>query len=93
MNIRSPNVFEKILLIIGVLIVIIGYSFIHRLYVLEGYIMSWSMLQTMFLWLLLAVMLIMLAVNENIKEELRLVIEEHLQEIKLLREDIKKKRK
>ena len=37
MNPRNPNVFEKILLIIGVLIVIIGYSFIHRMYVLDGY--------------------------------------------------------
>jgi len=86
---RNPNIFEKILLIIGVLIVIIGYSFIHRVYVMDGYLLSWQLLQTMFLWLLLAVMLIMLAVTENVKEELRIIIEEHLQEIKLLRTDIR----
>ncbi len=90
---RNPNVFEKILLIIGVLIVIIGYSFIHRVYVLDGYALTWQLLQTMFLWLLLAVMLIMLAVNENVKEELRIIIEEHLQEIKLMREEIKATKK
>ena len=93
MNHRNPNFFEKILLMIGVLIVIIGYSFVHRMYVLDGYVLSWQLLQTMFLWLLLAVMMIMLAVNENVKEELRIIIEEHLVEIKLLRQDLTKKKK
>jgi hypothetical protein len=93
MNTRSPNIFEKILLIIGVMIVIIGYSFIHQMYVTDNYMISWGMLQAMFMWLLLSVMLIMLAVNENVKEELKIVIEEHLQEIKLLRQDIKSNKK
>ena len=90
---RNPNLFEKILLIIGVLIVIIGYSFVHRMYVLQNYVLSWDLLQAMFLWLLLAIMMIMLAVIENVKEELRIVIEEHLEEIKLLRKDLAKKRR
>ena len=93
MNHRNPNLFEKILLIIGVLIVIIGYSFVHRMYVLQNYLLSWDLLQAMFLWLLLAIMMIMLAVIENVKEELRIVIEEHLEEIKLLRRDLTKKRR
>jgi hypothetical protein len=90
---RNPNLFEKIVLIIGVLIVIIGYSFVHRMYVLQNYVLSWDLLQAMFLWLLLAIMMIMLAVIENVKEELRVVIEEHLEEIKLLRKDLGKKRR
>jgi hypothetical protein len=88
---RRPNIFEKILLLVGVLIVIIGYSFVHRMYLLTGQVLTWDLLQAMFLWLLLAVMLIMLAVTENVKEELRILIEQHLEEIKLLREDIKRK--
>lgn len=91
MDKRNPNVFEKILLLVGVLMVIIGYSFIHRMYILTGQLLTWDLLQTMFLWLLLAVMLIMLAVNENVKEELKILIEQHLEEIKLLRQDIKNK--
>ena len=90
---RNPNLFEKIVLMIGVLIVIIGYSFVHRMYVLQGFVLSWDLLQAMFLWLLLAIMMIMLAVIENVKEELRIVIEEHLEEIKLLRKDLAKKRR
>jgi hypothetical protein len=85
MNMRSPNVFEKILLVIGVMMVIVGYSFIHRMYMVDGYVLSWNMLQTMFLWLILAVMLIQLAVSENMKEELKLIIQEHIQEIKLMK--------
>ena len=91
MHKRKPNVFEKILLLVGVLIVIIGYSFVHRMYLLTGQVLTWDLLQVMFLWLLLSVMLIMLAVTENVKEELRVLIEQHLEEIKLLRLEVKGK--
>lgn len=90
---RQPNVFEKILLLIGILIVIIGYSFIHKMYLSTGMNLTWDLLNVMFLWLILAVMLIQLAVNENVKEELKLVVQEHLEEIKLLRKDLTKKRR
>ena len=86
---RQPNVFEKILLLIGILIVIIGYSFIYKMYLATGMGLTWDLLSVMFLWLLLAVMLIQLAVNENAKEELKLIVQEHLEEIRLLRQELK----
>lgn len=93
MHKRNPNIFEKILLLVGVLIVIIGYSFVHRIFILTGQVLTWDLLQAMFLWLVLAVLLILLAVTENVKEELRVLIEQHLEEIKLLREDVSNSKK
>ena len=89
---RKPNVFEKIVLIIGIIVVVVGYSFIQQMYLAEGAKLSWDLLQTMFLWLVLAVFMIMVAVNENVKEELKVIINEHLEEIRLLREDLKARR-
>ena len=91
-NSRKPNIFEKIVLVIGLVVVIVGYSFIQQMYIAEGASLSWDLLQTMFLWLLLAVFMIMVAVNENVKEELKTIIHEHLEEIKLLRDDLKVKK-
>ena len=86
---RKLNAFEKILLIIGILVIIIGYFFVHTLIASQG--LSWEALQTTFLWLILVVMIISSAVNENMKEELNLVISNQAQEIKLLRDDLKRK--
>lgn len=88
---RKPNTFEIILLVIGIALIILGYVAIHRLAATEM-VMSWAFLQTIFLWLLMILMVILAAVNENMKEELRMVIENQIEEIKLLRQDIKRKR-
>ena len=87
---RKLNLFEKVLLTIGISVIIIGYFFVHGLIAKEG--ISWNALQTTFLWLLLVVMIILTAVNENMKKELKVVIENQLKEMKLLREDLKRKK-
>jgi magnesium-transporting ATPase (P-type) len=86
---RKLNLFEKILLTIGIFVIIIGYFFVHGLVLKQG--MSWDALQATFLWLILVVLIIVAAVNENMKEELKLVIVNQARELKLLREDIKRK--
>ena len=88
---RKPNVFEIILLVVGITLIVIGYIAIHRLVAIEN-VISWNFLQATFLWLLMILMVILAAVNENMKEELKLVIENQIEEIKLLRNDLKKKR-
>ncbi len=88
---RRPNAFETILLIIGIALIVVGYIAIHRMVVFEG-ALSWDLLQTTFLWLLMILMVILAAVNENMKEELKIVILNQAEEIRLLREDFKKKR-
>ena len=90
MRVRTPNAFEKILLIIGILIVMLGYAFIYRVFQFDTFL-SWSAVQTIFLWLILICVIILVAVSENMKEELKLVIENQTEEMRLLREEIRKK--
>jgi energy-coupling factor transporter transmembrane protein EcfT len=86
---RKINLFEKVLLIIGILIIIIGYLFVYGFVAKEG--LSWEALQTTFLWLLLIIMIILAAVSENMKEELKIVINNQVKEMRLLREDFQRK--
>jgi len=89
MQSRKPNFFEKTLLIVGAVILMVGYGLIHNSVVVEGFTIL--TIQTIFLWLVLVVLVIIAAVNENVKEELKQVIELHLQEIRMLRHEIRKK--
>ncbi len=89
---RKPNVFESILLLIGVVLIILGYIVIYRLYTIEG-VLSWDLLQTLFLWILMILLVISAAVNENMKEELKIVIENQAEEIRLLRKDLSDKKR
>lgn len=88
---RKPNIFEVVLLIVGIVLIIAGYIAIHKMIIVERSI-SWNFLQTTFLWLLMILLVILAAVNENMKEELKIVIQNQAEEIKLLRGDIKKRR-
>lgn len=87
---RRTSIFEKLLLIVGFLVLVMGYFFINKVFIAEGYKVSWEFLQTVFLWLLMVIFIIMLAIGEDIKEGILL---EQLDEIKELKEQILKKRK
>ena len=86
---RHTSVFEKLLLLVGFLVLIIGYFFINRVFIAEGYQISWGFLQTVFLWLLIVIFIILLAIGEDIKEGILL---EQLDEIRQLKEAILKKK-
>ncbi|MFH1071834.1 MAG: hypothetical protein V1743_00215 [Nanoarchaeota archaeon] len=79
------NFFEKMLLIVGMAVTIIGFYYINKIYTGEGYL-SWALLQAAFLWLLLLFMIILTDSNESIKEELKEVISKHVEETRLLKE-------
>ena len=87
---RRTSIFEKLLLIVGFLVLIMGYFFINRVFAAEGFKVSWGFLQTVFLWLLMVIFIIMLAIGEDIKEGILL---QQLDEIRDLKEQILKKRK
>jgi surface polysaccharide O-acyltransferase-like enzyme len=87
---RKPNIFETILLLMGIALIVIGYVAIHRMASIDGGI-SWGLLQTTFLWILIILVVILAAVNENMKEELKIVIQNQAEELKLLRKDLKKR--
>ena len=102
---RQVNIFEWILLPVGVIIAALGLWLIQRELAITGYKIGWEVFSAVFSWLILIFLIILTAVNENQKEELGVVIKEHaeetrllkkilqdqLTETKLLREEFKKK--
>ena len=86
---RQTSIFEKLLLVVGFLVLIIGYFFINKAFVAEGYEISWGFLQTVFLWLVMVIFIIVLAIGEDIKEGILL---KQLDEIRELKESILKKK-
>ncbi|MEA3515188.1 MAG: hypothetical protein U9R34_06935 [Nanoarchaeota archaeon] len=82
-NIRNPNLFEKILLVLGIFFVMFGYAMIHKMAITSG-ILNWSFVQAVFLWLIIVILIILVAVVENVKEELKIIICKHGEEIRLL---------
>ena len=85
MRIRKTSSFEKMLLIVGLLVLVIGYTLIKKTYAAEGQILSWGFLQTTFLWLLMVIFIIMLAIGEDIKEG---ILIQQLEEIKSLKDSM-----
>jgi len=89
-TVRKTSSFEKMLLIVGLLILVIGYMMISKTYAVEGNQLSWGFLQTTFLWLLMVIFIILLAIGEDIKEGILL---QQLDEIKGLKEAVLKRKK
>jgi len=86
---RRTSIFEKLLLVVGFLVLVMGYVFINRVFAAENYNVSWGFLQTVFLWLLMVIFIIMLAIGEDIKEGILL---QQLDEIKSLKEEMMKRK-
>lgn len=89
MRSRRLNLFEKALLFVGVAVLMVGYGLIHKQILAQGFTID--VIMTIFLWFILVGLMIIAAANENIKEEIKQVTELQLQEIRLLREEIRRK--
>jgi len=83
---RKLNFFEIVLLIVGIGVGIVGFLIISNHYQSDPTI-SWDLYQTVFIWLLLIVLLILAATMEDVKEELAVIIKGHIEETKLLKEE------
>ncbi len=81
---RKINFFEIVLLLVGIGVGVVGFMIINSLYQ-SSPVLSWELFQTVFLWLLLIVLLILAATMEDVKEELAIIIKEQVQETRLLR--------
>ena len=88
MEVRQPNFYEKILLVLGILVLIIGFSFIQKLSPAIGF--GFELLLLIFTWLILVILIILLSAAENMKEELKVVATAQLEELKLLRKGKKR---
>jgi hypothetical protein len=84
----KATLFEKLLLIVGISIGVIGFWFINRVFYTEP-IINWNFLTAVFLWMLLILMVILTDSNESIKEELSIIMKEHMEKTVLLREEVK----
>lgn len=83
----QATLFEKLLLIVGIFIGIAGFWLINTTYSIEPGI-NWQFITSVFLWLLLIFVVILTDSNESIKEELGTIIKEHIDETKLLKEEV-----
>ncbi|MBI2557914.1 hypothetical protein HYW20_01220 [Candidatus Woesearchaeota archaeon] len=79
---RRTSIFERLLLVVGFLVLIIGYFFINKIFIAEGYALSWGFLQTVFMWLLMVIFIILLAIGEDIKEGILLQQLDEIRELK-----------
>ena len=79
---RKTSIFEKLLLVVGLAVLIVGYFMVNSVFQSEGGRLSWGLLQTVFLWLLMVIFIILLAIGEDIKEGLLLEQTEQLRQIK-----------
>ena len=89
-EVRKTSSFEKMLLIVGLLILVIGYTLISKTYAVEGNQLSWGFLQTVFLWLVMVIFIILLAIGEDIKEGIFI---EQLEELKSIKDALLKGKK
>jgi len=89
-EVRKTSSFEKMLLIVGLLVLVIGYMLINNTYAVEGNQLSWGFLQTTFLWLLMVIFIILLAIGEDIKEG---ILIEQLNEMKAIKDALLKGKK
>ncbi len=83
---RKLNLFEIGIFFSGLAVMIVGFLFLRKQYLIDGYF-SWGLLQGILLWLILIALIIIAAILENVKEELAIVIKEHIAETKLLRQE------
>lgn len=88
---RKPNLFEQVLLFIGIVIIGVGYLFVHNLALSNG-VFSFETSTALLLWFIAIILIILTAVNENSKEELKIIIKQQNDEMKLLRDDLRRKR-
>jgi uncharacterized membrane protein len=83
---RKINVFEKLLLLIGIGIAVVGFYLLNRVFATQDRLFDGTMLIGVLLWLLLIFVMILCAIAENQREELNVIIAEHIKETRLLRE-------
>jgi len=80
---KETNWFERILLLLGLFIIVIGFNMINALFQADTRL-TWSLIQAIFLWLILIFMIIVVDSNESVKKDLKAVIQEQVVETKLM---------
>jgi uncharacterized membrane protein len=82
---RRITLFEIILLVVGLFVGIVGFLMINNLYNQDPRV-TWELFQTVFLWLILIVLLVLAATMTDVKEELSIVLRDHIEETRVVKE-------
>ena len=69
-NVKSISVFEAFLIAIGAVILGLGYFLITTVLKKTGYVIGWDFVQSIFLWALLVIFIVLIAIIENGKRDL-----------------------
>jgi hypothetical protein len=85
LKIRKTTMFEKMLLLVGLGVTLVGFYLIRMAYLTEKGL-TWLMLLTIFSWLTVLILFIVSSLNADVKEELMRILGEQVQETKLLKE-------
>ncbi|MBS3106532.1 hypothetical protein J4419_02605 [Candidatus Woesearchaeota archaeon] len=88
---RKPNAFEWVLLMMGLLCIGIGYILVQAMAYQYGFF-SVQTSAILLLWFIFIACIVLAAVNENSKEELRTIIRQQHEELRMLRVDLRRKR-
>jgi hypothetical protein len=69
------SIFELMVLIVGCAAVILGFNLINRVYITD-YVMGWPMVISVFTWLIMLVLFILLSINvDSAKQTLKEITE------------------
>ena len=82
---RPHNFFEKVLLVVGLGVTLVGFFLIQAAYKSDQGL-TWLMLLTIFSWLTLLILFVVSSLNADVKEELVRILSEHVEETKMLKE-------
>ena len=83
---RKATAFGIMLLVLGVVVLVAGFILIRNTFITEGKTLSWFMIGAIFSWLTLLILFVVSELNADVKEELSLVMREHVDQTKILKE-------
>lgn len=95
--IKRTNIdaFEKLVLIVGIMAIFVGGVMINGTLIRYNYELTWEFLQTTFIWLIMVIFLILLALSEDMKlsilQSQQIQMDNLIEEVKKLNSNIKKK--
>ena len=69
MQFNKLNIFEVVLLVVGVAAAILGFQLINQVYKTDNYELSWLMIIAIFSWLTLLVMFILLSLMVDVSKK------------------------
>jgi len=81
-DIKGLSLFETFLIAIGGIVLGLGYFLITAVLKKTHYVIGWEFVQSVFLWALLVIFIVLIAIIENSKRDILVAQTQELREIK-----------